>query len=142
MKKTVLILFTLLLAASTVSAQAKKRLPYEINKDKSVACDTIYTLPDTKAEYKGGTSAMFDYFKTNMKQADELVAFNASRRMVIQLLIDDKGKIVQSKVIVPLKDKEYNDEALRVISTMPDFTPAKSNGHDVCSYLVFPLNFK
>lgn len=139
MRKIAICLFTLLLA-SAFSLFAEKRLPYVLQKD-ALICDTIYTLPDAKAQFPGGTSAMYNFFKKNLDHSEELTNLSFSRRLLINLLIDEQGKIVSHEITVSLTP-EYDTDALQVVAKLPDFIPAKANGRNVCSYLMIPLNYK
>jgi len=62
MKQTFLIFVTLFITVCSAFSQAKeKRLPFEMVSGVA-GCDTIYTLPDKKAAFKGGISEMYDFF--------------------------------------------------------------------------------
>ena len=140
MKKTTFTLITLFIASVfTVSAQGE-RLPYELQKGAAV-CDTIYTLPDKKAKFEGGTSAIYNFFKANSQYSDELVNMNFTRRLTLQLLVDENGKVVKSEVLSSISP-EYDKDALEVVTKFPDLVPATVNGRNVCSYLIIPLFYK
>jgi len=139
MKQTTLIIVTLLIG-SVFTVSAQKRLPYEVKKG-IAGCDTIYTLPDDKASFPGGTSGMYDFFKKNMQNSEKLTSLNFSKRLTLELLVDDKGKIIRSKAINSFSP-EYTKDALEALKQAPQLAPARANGRDVCSYLLIPLTFE
>ena len=141
--KTKYFLFTLVFFSTlSVFSQQEKRLPYELQKG-IAGCDTVYTLPDEKAAYPGGISHMYNFFKKNLPpdQAGQLTNISFTRRQSIKLWVDKDGKVTKSEISVSLSS-EYDEEVLRVVSLLPPFTPAKVNGRNVCSQLIFPLNYK
>ena len=62
-------------------------------------------------------------------------------KVTVKFIVDENGKI-QSPQIVDSLNKETNDEALRVIRTMPDWKPGKQNGKPVKVYFTQPIVFK
>jgi hypothetical protein len=141
MKQKTLITVTLLIASIfTVSSQTK-RLPYELVKGVA-ECDTVYTLPDVKASFPGGTGTMYSFFKNNLEYSDELTTgLDFKRRIMLQLLVDNKGKILQTKVITSISS-ELDNDAMNTVKKAPDLNPAVANGKEVCSYLIIPLYYE
>ena len=142
MKQTTLILVTLFtISAFTALPQKEKRLPYELRTGVTV-CDTVYTLPDRKAEFSGGTSAMYNFFKQHLQNSEELTnMLNSTRRLTLQLLVDNKGEVLKSEILTSITS-DYDKDALSVASRIPRLTPAKVEGRSVCSYLIIPLFFE
>jgi len=142
MKQTTLILVTLFtISVFTALPQKEKRLPYILQEGTTV-CDTIYTLPDRKAEFPGGTSAMYNFFKQHLQNSEELTnMLNSSRRMTLQLLVDTNGDVLKSEVITSMTS-DYDKDALNVASRFPRLMPARVQGRAVCSYLIIPLHFE
>jgi hypothetical protein len=139
MKQTALIIVTLLIG-TVFTASAQKRLPYELRRD-IAGCDTIYTLPDQKASFPGGISGMYDFFQRNMENSENLTSINFNRRLTLELLVDNKGQIVRSRVINTFSPA-YSRDALEAVKKAPQLAPARANGRDVCSYLLIPLTFE
>ena len=141
--KTKFFLFALIIFSSlSAFSQSGKRLPYVLRQG-ITGCDTVYTLPDEKAAYPGGISAMYNFFKKSLPadQANQLTNISFTQRQTVKLWVDRNGKVVKSEIIVPLSP-EYDRGTLQVISLFPPLTPAKVKGRNVCSQLVFPLNYK
>jgi hypothetical protein len=140
MKQTTLIIVTLLIG-SVFTVSAQKRLPYEVKKG-IAGCDTIYTLPDEKASFPGGTSGMYEFFKDNLQNSGKLTnMINSNKRLMLELVVDDKGKIARSRVINTFS-QDFSKDALAAIKKAPELNPARANGKNVCSYLIIPLLFE
>ncbi|MDR1729067.1 MAG: energy transducer TonB [Prevotellaceae bacterium] len=141
MKKTVFTLITLFIASVfSAFSQQKERLPYELQ-DSAEVCDTIYTLPDEKVQFPGGTSELMYFFKDNSKFSNEMVNIGGSRRLTLKLLVDNLGKVIRTDIRTPLSP-ELDEDAMNIVAKFPELTPAKVKGRAVCSYLVIPLQYK
>ncbi len=66
-----------------------------------------------------------------------------SGKVWVIFTVSKTGKIEKPIVYVGMKDcEECNAEALRVVSLMPTWTPAKYKGKTVTSSFRAPFNFK
>jgi len=141
MKQTALILVTLFITSVGVFAQKEKRLPYELQEGTAI-CDTIYTLPDVKAQFPGGTSEMYNFFKQNLKYSEKLTTgLDYNRRLMLRILIDEEGKVVKSDVLVSIS-ADYDKDAQNAAAKATGITPAKVKKRSVCSYLIIPLYYE
>lgn len=61
-------------------------------------------------------------------------------RVVVQCIVECDGKLSDLKVIRKLCP-DFDNEALRVIKLMPNWTPAIKNGRPVRSMVVIPIKF-
>jgi protein TonB len=79
---------------------------------------------DLQPRFPGGEEALMAFIEKEMKYPDESVKYGEQGRVVIEFTVDKKGIVVNSRVIrtaTPLLDRE----ALRIISKMPRWKPAK-----------------
>ncbi len=132
--------YILVLLFAMLSAEAQKRLPYVVVQNQN-GCDTVYTLPERKAEFPGGMNAMYAFFTDNMKESANFISSMSSRRMLLKIMVDDNGSVADSKIMMP-SSTPLDEEVLRVVTLFPDMVPAKYNGRDVCSYLIIPLGYE
>lgn len=96
---------------------------------------------DKPAEFKGGKDAMAAYLGKNITYPADAAAKKIGGMVFIGFTVEANGKISGAHVkkgVFPSLD----DEALRVISAMPDWNAAESNGKMVKSELVLPVKFK
>lgn len=96
---------------------------------------------DKPAEFKGGQAAMMDYLSKNITYPADAASKKIGGMVFIAFTVEANGKISGAHVkkgVFPSLD----DEALRVISAMPDWNAAESNGKMVKSELVLPVKFK
>lgn len=138
MRKQILILIMVLFASVHVSAQG--RLPYVV--DTGIAgCDTLYTLPEKKADFPGGMNALCEFMNANMKSKVNFIPAMAAHRIMLKFKIASDGKILESKILVPTSPS-FDKEVSSAIAKFPDFVPAKYGGKNVCSILILPLGYE
>ncbi|MDE7335116.1 MAG: TonB family protein [Muribaculaceae bacterium] len=97
----------------------------------------------TGATFPGGEAAMMKFLADNIKYPAEAVKAKAEGTVHLGVYIDEKGQITEVKVN---DNKSGNaalaQEAIRVVKTMPAFTPASADGQPVKFYLNLPVVFK
>ncbi|MCQ2195506.1 MAG: hypothetical protein MJZ28_11215 [Paludibacteraceae bacterium] len=140
MKTNFFAIVVLMILSSFVSVSAQNRLPYVLRGDVA-GCDTVYTLPNQKAEFPGGMQAMYDFLNDNIKNNVNFVPAMSSRRVLLKMLVDSEGAIVETKLMMPTSTS-LDDDLLRVVSTFPDMVPARYGNREVCSYLIIPLGIE
>lgn len=134
------ITITILSLFAFIYASAQSRLPYVV--DTGIAgCDTLYTLPEKKAEFPGGMVALCEFFNDNMKSKVNFIPAMAAHRILLRIKVAANGEILEAKIMVPTSpsfDKDVNG----VIARFPNFIPAKYEGRNVCSVLILPIGYE
>lgn len=95
---------------------------------------------DTFAKFPGGTEALLKYLNKNIKYPRGAEIYGISGRGGCTFIVEKDGSISDVKVaksVHPSLDKE----AVRVISTMPKWTPAMENGKPVRAKYSLPVTF-
>jgi len=100
-----------------------------------------FLLIDEMPEYPGGEAGMFEFISTNIMYPKEAKKHKIQGRVEIQFVVDENGKVVDTKV---LKGIGYgcDEEALRVVNAMPKWKPAIQKGKPVRVRFVIPIRFK
>lgn len=117
---------------SPVTEQA----PSETEKDENIY-DTVEQMP----EFPGGLSACMSYIARNVKYPTIALENGIQGRVVVQFCVEKDGSIsntVVTKSVNPYLDKE----ALRVVSSMPKWTPGKQKGKPVRVKYTLPVHFR
>ena len=89
----------------------------------------------------GGESAMFTWISTHVRYPASAVEDGAQGKVVVQFTIDTDGSIKNAEVVRSLHP-DLDKEALRVVKTMPKWTPGKNNGTPVKVIYRLPITFK
>ena len=90
--------------------------------------------------YPGGVEAMMKYLNDSIVYPAKAKEKGISGTVVLQLTIARTGKITGIRVVNSV-DSTLNEEAVRVVSKMPDWQPAKQNGKNVAVYYYVPVRF-
>jgi hypothetical protein len=61
-------------------------------------------------------------------------------KIFIKFIVDTDGSLTNFKILKGLES--WNNEAVRVIKSMPKWEPAKCNGKKVPYYFIYPVNIK
>ena len=96
----------------------------------------IFTL----AEYPGGMNAMVDYVANSVVYPEKAKADNVQGKVYVQFVVDTDGSIVEAAVLHGVGG-ECDDEALRVVKSMPKWQPATFKGKPVRSKYVMPIYY-
>ena len=100
----------------------------------------IYYIPP-QPEFPGGQLALMEWIKQNMVYPQEAIAKGIEGRVIVKFTIEEDGTVTNGKIVRgvdPLLDKE----ALRLVSIMPKWKPARLDDKDIRAIYNLPLSFK
>ena len=103
--------------------------------------DTMYFPEEEMAEFPGKQEALYKFIAKNVKYPKECIEKEIEGRVHVKFVIDQQGNIINSEIIRsvhPLLD----EEALRVVNSMPHWKPAKMEGKPVKVEFKLPISFK
>ncbi len=101
----------------------------------------IVTFAEQPAEFPGGPEALGNYLSKNI-QFPPLARENGQEgKVILQFVVDKTGNISDIEVVKKV-GWGFEEEAIRVIKTMPAWKPAKQNGKPVIIRMVLPVVFK
>ena len=102
--------------------------------------DHVYQAVDEMPQFPGGNRAMMAYIGQNIKYPAEAVAKGIEGRVLVQFVVNKEGDLQDIKVMKSI-DSLLDQEAIRVISSMPKWTPGKLKGEAVNIQYVLPIQF-
>lgn len=100
----------------------------------------VYLIPDEMPKFPGGMQAMMKYLATNVKYPVEAQKKGVSGRVIIQFVVMEDGTPGQGKVVRGV-DPLLDEEALRVVKTMPKWSPGMADGKAVKVRFTIPVMF-
>ncbi len=103
--------------------------------------EKIYNNVDQMPEFKGGLDAMFNFIAKNTKYPEISKANKEEGKVFVSFVVAKNGEITDVK-IKRGSSKELNIEAVRVINSMPNWTPGKNKGELVNVEMIIPIFFK
>lgn len=105
------------------------------------ATDSVYAVVDKEPEFPGGTSAKFKFLANNLLYPQEALTANQQGRVIVQFVVTKGGKVTNVKAVKSITSS-LDEEAVRIVSLFPDWTPGELNGEKVSSYQLVPVTFK
>lgn len=93
------------------------------------------------AGYPGGLEAMSNYIAKSVVYPEKAKADGVQGKVYVQFVVEPDGSVGDVTVLRGVGG-ECDDEALRVVRSMPKWQPAMFKGKPVRSKYVLPINFK
>ncbi|MFA5470212.1 MAG: M56 family metallopeptidase [Bacteroidales bacterium] len=97
--------------------------------------------PDEMPVFPGGEKALMEYINNELRYPKTAYENGIQGRVICNYVIDSQGKVTNSKVIRSVHP-DLDQEALRVIQKMPDWTPGQKDGKAVAVEYTLPIIFK
>ncbi len=103
----------------------------------------IHDVVEDPAAFPGGTEALLKYLKDNIVLPKEVTDQGISGRAYLRFVVSETGSISNIKLVKGVADCEACDqEAIRVVKTMPKWIPGKNDGKAVNQWYTLPVKFK
>ena len=103
--------------------------------------DEVFEKVDVDPVYPGGIGELMKFVNTNIKYPKEAMDKGTQGRVVVQFVVEKDGSIADAKVVKPV-DPLLDAESLRVINSMPKWTPGKVKGEAVRVRFTMPISFR
>ncbi|MBN2893599.1 MAG: TonB family protein [Bacteroidales bacterium] len=105
--------------------------------------DSVYLIPSTPAVFSGGDAALNAYIAKNVDYPEIAIENEIQGTVYLRFVITKTGKVGEVQVLNRGRvDEILIDEAVRVIQTLPDFTPGYNNGRPVNVWMSVPIIFE
>lgn len=103
--------------------------------------DAIFTDPETKPEFPGGLSAIYRHIAKTMRYPLIAQENGVQGKVTVGFIVEKDGSI-NDVTVIQGKDPYLDKEAIRVINTLPRFSPGKVDGVPVRTSMSLPVTFK
>ncbi len=120
--------------AMPVSGKAPK---FAVNPERK---DTTYVTVDQMPEYPGGSLALQKYIAESVKYPQDAKQKGISGRVFVTFVVNKEGEVDQARVVRGV-DPSLDAEALRVMNSIPKWTPGYEKGKAVNVTYTVPINF-
>ncbi len=102
---------------------------------------TIFEVVEQMPEFPGGQAALLQYLGKNIRYPTIAQEQGTQGRVIVQFVVNKDGSIVDAQVVRSV-DPYLDKEAIRVINTMPKWTPGKQRGKPVRVKFTVPVMFR
>ncbi len=100
--------------------------------------NTVYRSVEQMPRFPGGEAALVKYLESHINYPPEPAK---NGHVIVQFVVKKDGSIGEVKVVRSL-DKDLDKEAIRVIKSLPNFTPGRQDGKAVSVWYTLPVTFK
>mgnify|MGYP001131025669 FL=1 len=101
----------------------------------------IFTVVEQMPMYPGGDAALMSYLRDNIHYPTVAAENGVQGRVVVGFVVERDGSITDVKVLRSV-DPSLDREAMRVVKSMPRWTPGKQNGSAVRVKYQVPVTFR
>lgn len=123
-------------ASQRIVVQAPVAAPVEEEEEQQ-----IFVVVEKMPEFPGGEDAMRRYLARNIRYPLIAQENGIQGRVICQFVVNADGKIVDVQVVRGV-EASLDEEAVRVIKSMPAWTPGKQGGKSVRVKYTLPIRFK
>ena len=126
--KVALMMLVLLFSFMTSTAQTKKN-------------NMVFDIVEVMPQYPGGQIAMLKYLMENIKYPKQIMEEGIQGRVTVSFIVEKDGRVSNVRLLRSVQPS-LDKEAIRVVKSMPKWTPGKQNGKPVRVRFNLPIMFK
>ncbi|MDH4474542.1 MAG: energy transducer TonB [Fluviicola sp.] len=108
-----------------------------------VSDDVVHTYVEESPEFLGGMTALKAFIDANLKIPEVAIEQGLEGKCFLQFIVSKTGNISNVKVLRGVPDcDDCDQEAIRMVKSMPKWKPGKIGGKPVNSVFNLPVAFK
>ena len=100
-----------------------------------------YTIVEQMPTFPGGEEALRNFISANVKYPALATQKGIQGKVFISFVVTKMGSVANTKVARSV-DSSIDQEAMRVVESLPNWIPGKQNGENVDVEYTIPINFK
>ena len=112
----------------------------QVEQDEEEKEDEIFQVVEQDPEYPGGIEALYKYIQSNIKYPQLAKENNITGRVFVTFVVEKDGSVSNVKAARDIGGG-CGAEAVRVVKSMPKWTPGKQRGKAVRAAYTLPVNF-
>ncbi|MBO5922089.1 MAG: energy transducer TonB [Bacteroidaceae bacterium] len=128
MKKLFLIVFFMAFVSVNAYSQSKEQ------------DDAVYSIVSEQPSFPGGMQEMMKFISENRKYPAEAKAKDIHGKVIVAFVVERDGSLSDVKIRRGI-GYGCDEEAIRLIKSMPKWTPGKQNGKAVRVSFMLPVTF-
>ena len=114
--------------------------PVKIEEEEEEEDVQIFTVVENDPEFPGGMEALYKFLRDNIKYPQLARDNNITGRVYVTFVVEKDGSIANPRVLKDIGGG-CGQEAIRVVKSMPKWTPGKQRGKAVRVQFNLPVNF-
>ena len=112
-----------------------------IVEEKTPEPEQVFTAVEQMPTFPGGDAELMKYLSSHINYPPMAMENNIQGRVIVQFVVTKSGKVGEVKVVRGV-DRDLDNEAVRVVKSLPDFIPGRMNGQAVNVWYTLPVTFK
>ncbi|MDX9727542.1 MAG: TonB family protein [Bacteroidales bacterium] len=116
------------------SVSVRFRLPDQI------LTEAPFVVVEEMPMFPNGDKALLEYLNANVRYPEEAKAAGIEGRVIVRFIVSRSGK-VEGITVLKGVDPLLDAEAVRLVGTLPDFSPGKQAGKAVDVWYMVPVTF-
>ena len=109
--------------------------------DESGAVVKVFDICEQMPSFPGGQEGLFAYLSKNIRYPAVAEENGIQGRVIVAFFVGKDGSINNVRVVKGV-DKSLDNEAIRVVKSMPRWLPGRANGEPVAVKYTVPVTFK
>lgn len=101
----------------------------------------VYDIVDEMPVFPGGDNELLKYIEDNLEFPQEAIDGGVHGRVFVNIIVEPDGSISNAKIIRGI-GSGCDEEAVRVIESMPHWNPGRRKGEEVRVSMTIPVSFK
>ena len=126
-------------SAGTIFAAPANYASEEVEEDED---EVVFMVVETMPEFPGGQQAMFKFLSENIKYPEDAKKDGAEGRVICQFTVNKDGSISDVEVVRSSGNESLDQEARRVVQSMPKWKPGLQRSKPVRVRYTIPITFK
>lgn len=124
------------------TGRAEMRQEYIVSEENEfeIVEDEIFAIVESMPEFSGGNKALKEFIRLNLQYPEEALKNHVSGKVILQFTVNTNGSISDVKVLRSV-GFGCDEEAIRLIESMPAWIPGKQRGIPVKCVLTLPVQF-
>ncbi|MDE6631709.1 MAG: energy transducer TonB [Muribaculaceae bacterium] len=131
-----------LIVASQIRTDKHKPATKQIAEERRVLT-LIYDMQSIPVApiFKGGSQGLEKWIQEHLQYPADAAKAKIEGRVIVEFVIDKNGAVTSPRVVRGINDA-FNNEALRVIKSLPRWTPGYAHGKPANTRYTYPVTFR
>jgi TonB family protein len=112
----------------------------QIDNTNSPGEDIPFVVVEKMPKFPGGDTALLEFLSKNVRYPEKPKTNNIQGRVIVRFCVTPKGGISQVSILKGV-DPELDAEAIRIVSSLPNFEPGYQSGKPVPVWYMVPVTF-
>jgi TonB family protein len=102
--------------------------------------DGAYSKVDVMPEFPGTDTALLNFIARNTKYPEEAKLNGIQGKVITRFMVKEDGRVANVSILKS-DNSLFNEESIRVVSSLPKFSPGLLNGEAVPVWFMIPIQF-